>query len=79
MSLESLLGREFSYELLRAVSRRPEDELQSSLARLVASALVLQRGTPKAGDRRLHLRGVGTLSSRRCLETALISINGTRR
>jgi predicted ATPase len=40
------IGREFSYELLRAVSRLPEDELQTSLARLVASELVLQRGTP---------------------------------
>ena len=40
------IGRDFSYELLRAVSRLPEDELKSALARLVASALVLQRGTP---------------------------------
>jgi class 3 adenylate cyclase len=40
------IGREFPYELLRAVSRLPEDELQSSLARLVASELVFQRGTP---------------------------------
>jgi class 3 adenylate cyclase/predicted ATPase len=40
------IGREFSYELLRAVARLPEDELQTSLARLVASELVFQRGTP---------------------------------
>jgi predicted ATPase len=40
------IGRDFSYELLGAVSRLPEDELKSALARLVASALVLQRGTP---------------------------------
>jgi predicted ATPase len=40
------IGREFSYDLLRAVSRLPEDELQSSLARLVASGLVFQRGMP---------------------------------
>jgi predicted ATPase len=40
------IGREFSYTLLRAVSRLPEDELQLSLARLVASELVLQRCTP---------------------------------
>ena len=32
--------------LLRAVSRLPEDELQAALARLVASELVFQRGTP---------------------------------
>src|SRR6266436_5309816 len=38
------IGREFSYSLLRAVSRLPEDELQTSLARLVASELVFQRG-----------------------------------
>jgi predicted ATPase len=40
------IGREFSYALLRAVSRLPEGELQTSLARLVASELVFQRGTP---------------------------------
>ena len=40
------IGREFSYELLRAVSRLPEDELQFALGRLVASELVFQRGTP---------------------------------
>jgi predicted ATPase len=40
------IGREFSYALLRAVSRLPEDELQASLTRLVASELTFQRGTP---------------------------------
>ena len=40
------IGREFSYELLRAVSRLPEDELQAALGRLVASELVFQRGAP---------------------------------
>jgi len=40
------IGREFSYDLLHAVSRLPEEELQASLARLVTSELVLQRGTP---------------------------------
>jgi class 3 adenylate cyclase len=40
------IGREFSYELLHAVSRLPEDELRSALARLVGSDLISQRGTP---------------------------------
>ncbi len=40
------IGREFSYELLRAVSRLPEDELQAALNRLVASELIFQRGMP---------------------------------
>jgi class 3 adenylate cyclase/predicted ATPase len=40
------IGREFSYALLHAVSRLPADELQAALARLVASELVFQRGTP---------------------------------
>jgi predicted ATPase len=39
------IGREFSYPLLRTVSRIPEDELQAALARLVASELVFERGT----------------------------------
>jgi len=40
------IGRDFSYPLLRAVSRLPENELQTALARLVASELVFQRGVP---------------------------------
>jgi class 3 adenylate cyclase/predicted ATPase len=40
------IGREFSYALLRAVSRLPEEELQAALARLVASELVFRRGMP---------------------------------
>jgi len=40
------IGREFSYALLRVVSPLPDDELQTALARLVASELVFQRGTP---------------------------------
>jgi class 3 adenylate cyclase/predicted ATPase len=40
------IGREFSYPLLHAVSRLAEDELRVSLARLVSSELVFQRGTP---------------------------------
>jgi predicted ATPase len=40
------IGREFPYALLRTLSRFPEDELEAALARLVASELVFQRGTP---------------------------------
>jgi predicted ATPase/class 3 adenylate cyclase len=40
------IGREFSYVLLRDVSRLPEDELQTALERLAASELVFRRGTP---------------------------------
>ena len=40
------IGRWFRYTLLRTVSGLPEDELQASLARLVASELVFQSGTP---------------------------------
>jgi len=38
------IGREFSYTLLRAVSRLPDGELEAALARLVASELVFPRG-----------------------------------
>jgi class 3 adenylate cyclase/predicted ATPase len=40
------IGPQFPYALLRAVSDLPEDELRMALARLVASELVFQRGTP---------------------------------
>ncbi len=39
-------GRWFRYTSLRAVSGLPEDELQASLARLVAAELVFQTGIP---------------------------------
>jgi class 3 adenylate cyclase/predicted ATPase len=39
-------GRWFRYTSLRAVSGLPDDELQASLGRLVASELVFQSGTP---------------------------------
>ena len=39
-------GRWFRYTSLRAVSRLPEDELQASLARLIAAELVFQSGIP---------------------------------
>jgi TolB-like protein/DNA-binding winged helix-turn-helix (wHTH) protein/predicted ATPase/class 3 adenylate cyclase len=41
----AVIGGQFSYPVLRAVSRLPEDELRAALARLVASELVFQRGT----------------------------------
>jgi predicted ATPase/DNA-binding winged helix-turn-helix (wHTH) protein len=40
------IGRQFSYPVLHAVSRLPEDELRAAMAQLVASELVFQRGTP---------------------------------
>jgi predicted ATPase/class 3 adenylate cyclase len=43
----AVIGRQFSYALMRAVSRLPEDELQAALGQLVASELVFQRGLPR--------------------------------
>jgi predicted ATPase len=40
------IGREFSYPLLATLSQLSDDKLQAALARLVASELVFQRGTP---------------------------------
>ena len=40
------IGREFSHELLRAVSLLPGGELEAAVASLVASELVFQHGTP---------------------------------
>jgi class 3 adenylate cyclase/predicted ATPase len=44
--LGAILGREFSYELLRAVSALDEDTLQHGLVRLLEAELLYQRGTP---------------------------------
>ena len=46
VQIGAAIGREFTYALLRTVSRLPEDELQAALGRLVAAELVFQRGTP---------------------------------
>jgi predicted ATPase len=40
------LGREFSYALLAAVTRKPEAELQSALDRLIPAGLLFRRGAP---------------------------------
>ena len=42
----AVIGREFSYELLTAVSSLPDAALQSALAQLVEAGLVFQRGVP---------------------------------
>ncbi|MSP12705.1 MAG: adenylate/guanylate cyclase domain-containing protein [Chloroflexi bacterium] len=44
--LAATLGREFSYELLRAVSTADEAALQAGLAHLVEAELLYQQGTP---------------------------------
>jgi class 3 adenylate cyclase/predicted ATPase len=44
------IGREFSYELLAAVTARPEPEARRALDQLVAAGLVFQRGSPPAAD-----------------------------
>lgn len=46
IQLAAILGKEFSYELLRAVSRQEEDRLQQNLAQLVAGEFLYQRGLP---------------------------------
>jgi tetratricopeptide (TPR) repeat protein len=40
------LGRQFSYELIRAVAEMPQQRLDESLTQLVRAELVFQRGTP---------------------------------
>ncbi len=40
------IGRDFSYELLAAVSDSPDSELKDALGQLVQSGLVFQRGRP---------------------------------
>ena len=42
----AIIGREFSYELLRAVTSISEDELRGALRRLAESELIFQRGDP---------------------------------
>jgi predicted ATPase len=42
----AVIGREFSHELLAAVSPLPDDKLDAALDQLVASELVFRRGAP---------------------------------
>jgi class 3 adenylate cyclase/predicted ATPase len=42
----AVIGREFSHELIGAVSEWPEKELNDALQQLVASELIYRRGTP---------------------------------
>jgi class 3 adenylate cyclase/pimeloyl-ACP methyl ester carboxylesterase len=42
------IGREFSYELLKAVAGRPEEDLHRALDQLVSAELIFRRGAPPA-------------------------------
>jgi predicted ATPase len=42
----TVIGREFSYELIQPVARRPEPELGTALDRLTNAGLVFCRGNP---------------------------------
>ncbi len=44
--IAAVIGREFSYGLLSAVTGLAEADLKAALARLVAAELIFQRGTP---------------------------------
>jgi class 3 adenylate cyclase/predicted ATPase len=44
--LGAVLGREFTYDLVQAISHRDEDTLQVGLGQLVAAELLYQRGRP---------------------------------
>jgi predicted ATPase/class 3 adenylate cyclase len=44
--IASVIGREFSYELLQAVSEIPEDDLQAALAKLADAELIYANGIP---------------------------------
>src|SRR5271168_134339 len=44
--IASVIGREFSYELLQAVSEIPEDDLQTALATLADAELIYANGIP---------------------------------
>jgi predicted ATPase len=44
VQIGAAIGREFSFELLSAVSERPPNELQADLDKLVEAGLVFQRG-----------------------------------
>ena len=44
--LAAVIGREFSYELIRAVSPLPENEISSALEKLTDAELIYSRGIP---------------------------------
>jgi predicted ATPase/class 3 adenylate cyclase len=44
--LGAVLGRDFTYDLVQAISHRDEDTLQAGLRQLVAAELLYQRGRP---------------------------------
>ena len=44
--LGSVLGREFTYEMLRAISSQDDETLEAGLAQLAAAELIYQRGRP---------------------------------
>jgi class 3 adenylate cyclase len=50
IQVAAVLGREFSYKLIRAVSRLPDQELEDALEKLVAGELVFRQGDGAAAN-----------------------------
>jgi predicted ATPase len=44
--LGAVLGREFTYELVRSIARQDDNSLKAALGQLVAAELLYQRGRP---------------------------------
>jgi tetratricopeptide (TPR) repeat protein len=44
--ISATIGREFSYEVLRAVADRRDDQLRDAVDRLIAAGLIFRRGMP---------------------------------
>jgi predicted ATPase len=56
------LGRQFSHELIAAVARMPQPQLDDALAQLVGAELIYRRGTPPDAEYTFYsaLLGIST-------------------
>ena len=64
----AVLGREFAYELIEVVARRPETELQTALDQLGDAELLFCRGTPPHASYISSMRWYKTPPTARCCE-----------
>ena len=62
----AVIGRQFSYELLQAVSQLDEATLQHELGRLVEAEIVYQRGVPPKRPTSLNMPSFRMLPMSRC-------------
>lgn len=74
--IAAVLGRQFSHELISAVSGMPQLQLDDALEQLVTAELIFRRGTPRSADYTFKHALVQDAAYSTLLKTRRLQIHG---